>query len=115
RVARLAMPAFRGLGERDALPLHGAGKHRRWLLGRAGARIRVVDLGEVMAVDDDRVDAEGADACRVGAHVPLELGRAALTQPIHVDDRRELRKAFVTGVVEGLPDRTLSGLAVADE
>ena len=68
-----------------------------------------------MTVDHDRVDPERADPRRVGAHVPLELGGSALAEPIHVDDRREIREPFVAGVVERLPDRALRGLAVTDE
>src|SRR5207237_441040 len=75
--------------------------------GRAARRAGFADCARITAVEDDRVDAKGADPRGIGAHVPFELGGAALTQPIHVDDRREIRKPFVTGVIEGLPDRTL--------
>ena len=68
-----------------------------------------------MTVDHDRVDPERADPRRIGAHVPLELGGSALAEPIHVDDRGQVREPFVAGVVEGLPDRALRGLAVTDE
>jgi len=109
------VPALLVFDERHALSFHRPGEHRRRLGRAASALERVVDLGEVVSVDDDRVDAERADARRVRAHVPLELGGPALAEPIHVDDGGEIRETFVTGVVERFPDRALGRLAVSDE
>ncbi len=109
------MPTFLVFEERDTFSLHGAREHGRRPSRAPSPRVRVVDFREVVTVDHDRVDAEGADARRVRAHVPLEFGRPALAEPIHVDDRGEVRESLMTGVVEGLPDRALGGLAVAHE
>ena len=114
-IERLAVPAFLVLEERDALALHGAGEHGGRAAGAASARVRVVDLGEVVTVDDDRIHIEGANARGVRAHVPLELGRPTLSEAVHIDDRGEVRKALVTRVVECLPYRALGRLAVAHE
>src|SRR5207245_9590687 len=101
------------VGDRDALPVDGLRQERGGPLGPARARVRVVDLGEVVAVDDDRVEPERARPGGVRVHVPLELGRSALAQTVHVDDRGEVRGALMTRVVERLPDGALRGLAVA--
>ena len=85
----------------------------RSALARAGER--VVDRREVVAIDHDRVAAERLHPRGVGVEVPLELGRAALTEPVDVEDRGEVREALVTRVVEPLPDRALRELAVARE
>ena len=114
-VERLAVPAFFVLDERHTLALHGPGKDRGRSAGSARAAVRVVDLGRIVPVDDDRIDAEGARARGVRTHVPLEFGGPALTQAVHVKDRGEIGEPLVAGVVEGLPDRALRALAVTDE
>ena len=109
------MPAFFVLDERHTLALHGPGKDRGRSAGSARAAVRVVDLGRIVPVDDDRIDAEGAHARGVRTHIPLELGGPALTQAVNVKDRGEIGEPLVAGVVEGLPDRALRALAVTDE
>src|SRR5437867_1322546 len=113
RVERLAVPALLVLEERDALPLDGLREDRGGPLRAARARVGVVDLGEVVAVDDDRIEAERARPGGVRVHVPLELGRSALAETVHVDDRGEVRKTLVARVVKRLPDGALRGLAGA--
>src|SRR5207253_5733836 len=81
-VERLAMPTFFVLEERHALALHGPREDRGRPSGGARAAIRVVDLGRIVPVDDDRIDAEGARARGVRTHVPLEFGGPALTQAV---------------------------------
>jgi hypothetical protein len=87
-VERLAVPALLVLDERDAFALHRLGDDDGRPLGGARAAEGVVDGGEVVAVDDDRLAAEGLHARGVRLDVPLELGRTALAQSIHVEDRR---------------------------
>src|SRR5581483_2950953 len=84
---RLPVPALLVLEERDALPLDRAGDDRRGPARVAGARERVVDLGEIVSVDDERFPSERLDARGVRVGVPLELGGAALAEAVHVDDR----------------------------
>src|SRR5439155_6604350 len=98
-VEGLAVPALLVLDERDAFSFHGPGEHGGRPACTPGALERVVDLGEVVAVDDDGIDAESADPRRVRAHVPLELGWPALAEPIDVDERGEVREAFVTSML----------------
>src|SRR5581483_1462999 len=81
----------------------------------AGARERVVDLGEIVSVDDERFPSERLDARGVRVGVPLELGGAALAEAVHVDDRRDVVQALVAAEVEALPDRSFGALAVAHE
>ena len=49
---------------------------------------------------------------RVAVEVPFELGRAALAQPVDVDNGGEVAELVVAGLVERLPDRAFRGLAV---
>ena len=114
-VERLPMPAFLVLEEGHASAFQRARDDRRRPLRAARASEGIVDLGEVVAVDDERVHPEGAHAGRVGVEIPSELRRATLPEPVDVEDRDEVRKALVAGVVESFPDRALRGLAVPTE
>ena len=109
------MPAFLVLQEGHAFAFHRAGQHRDGPAGLAGARVRVIDLGEVMAVDGDRIDAERAHPRRVRAQIPLELRRPALTEPVDIEDRGEIREPLMTGAIEGLPDGAFGAFTVSDE
>src|SRR5581483_6482450 len=80
-----------------------------------GLRVRGVDLLDVVAVDLDRVPAEGASALDVAAQVPPVHGLAALSEPVHVENGGQVVEAVVAGVLERLPDRALGRLAVAAE
>ena len=110
---RLAVPAGRILDLRYTFTLDGArqddGRLRRALRQGEG----VVDLLEVVPVDHHGAAAERLDAPPVRLHVPLQLGRPRLAEPVHVDDRREVVQTVVRRLVEGLPDGALGQLAVA--
>ena len=62
-----------------------------------------------------------AIACQPNARAPLDVDveippdhrLAALPEPVHVEDRREVVELVVRAVLEGLPDRALGRLAVA--
>src|SRR5262249_19975171 len=84
----LAVRAFAVLDCRDASAFLCAGNNRRGLPGRGPRRgIGPVDVGYVVAVDLDRIPSEGAHARGVGAGVPAMPGRAALSEPVDIDDR----------------------------
>ena len=115
RVECLAMPARFVFQEGDALALHGLRDDRVRSSRRARAFVRVVDLREIVAIDHDPLEAECLHARRVRVGVPLELGRPALTEAVHVEDRGDVLEAFMAGEIEGLPDRALGRFAVADD
>ena len=84
------------------------------LAGRAlGLLVGGVDLLDVVAVDLDRVPAEGAEAVGVGGEVPAVHRLAALAEPVDVDDRRQVVELVERGVLGRLPHRALGHLAVA--
>ncbi len=112
---RLAVPAILVLDLGHALALDRARQDDRRPLRPLGELVGVVDLRRVVPVDDHGAAAERLDAPPVGFHVPAELGRAGLTQPVHVDDRRQVVEAVVRRLVESLPDGALGQLAVAAE
>src|SRR5436189_2886562 len=68
-----------------------------------------------MAVDLDRVPAEGTGAVRVRVEIPSVHRLAALAEPVDVEDRDDVVELVVRGVLEGLPLRSLGDLAVAAE
>ena len=94
---RLAMPSVLILEERDTLPLDGAGDENR------GAAAGVIDLAvggldrvDVVPVpEDDRVPAEGGEACLVRFQVPAQHGLAALAQPVDVQDAHQVVQLVV--------------------
>ena len=113
-VERLAVLAGQVLDRLDALALLGAGDDRRRLaLGGLGLGVGGLDLVDVVAVDLDRVPAEGADALGVAGQVPAEHRLAGLAQAVDVDDRDDVVQALPAGVLEGLPHRALGHLGVA--
>ena len=113
---RLAVPALLVLDLLDALALdrlrHDHGRDAR-RLGRF--RVRAVDRVDVVAVDLDRVPAEGFRPVRVRVEVPAVHRLAALAEPVDVDDRRQVVELLVGRVLERLPHRSLGHLAVAAE
>lgn len=113
RRQRLAVPALVVGDLRDALALHGPGHDDGGPLPVGGGGQRPVDGLEVVAVDDQGAAAEGLDAAGVRLGVPLQFRRAALAEPVDVDDRHEVGQLTLAGLVEGLPDRALGHLAVA--
>ena len=110
------MPAVLVLDGRDALSLDRARDDDGGLPGRRNRLAeRLVDRVDVVPVDLDRVPAERFRARGVDVEVPADHRLAALAEPVHVDDRREVVELVVGGVLEGLPHRALGHLAVAAE
>ena len=70
-------------------------------VGRLG--VGAVDRLDVMAVDLDRVAAEGARAVGVRVEIPAVHRLAALAEPVDVDDRDEVVEFEVRRVLERLP------------
>ena len=110
------MPALLVLDRLHALALDRPRDHdgrlprRRRRLG-----VRGVHRLDVVAVDLDRVPAERLGPRAVVVELPLVHRRAALPEPVDVEDRRQVVELVVPGVLERLPDRPLGGLAVAAE
>ena len=74
---------------------------------------RLVDGGQVVAVDDEHPGAERRRAGGVAVQVPAQVGGAALAEPVDVDDRDQVGQLVVRGLVQRLPDGALGHLAVA--
>ncbi len=118
RVLRLVerLPVLAGLvlDGLDALALHrlrdddrgAAGRGRRGGVGR-------LDRLDVVAVDRQRLPAEGLGARDVAVEVPSDHRLARLAEPVDVDDRGQVVQAGVRRVLEGLPHRALGHLGVA--
>ena len=64
-------------------------------------------VGDVVAVDHDRVPAEGAPAGGDAFHVVAELGRLALPERVDVDDRAQVVELVVRGRRRPLPTPSL--------
>ena len=77
--------------------------------------VGVVDLFGVVAVDLDRVPAEGLGAGGVVLAVPAVHRLPGLAEAVHVEDGCEVVELVVGGVLEGLPHRALGHLGVAAE
>ena len=111
---RLPVPAFAIFDLREPPALDGSREdHRRPLvrLGRLGKRI--VERREIVPVDLEHARAKGVRAACVGAQIPAQFGRPALTEPVDVDDRNEVRQLIVARFVQRLPHRAFRHLAVA--
>ena len=97
-VERLAVLAGLVLDRLDALALLGLGDDRgRLARGGLGLGVGGLDRVDVVAVDRDRLPAEGLDPAHVAVEVPAEHRLARLAEPVDVDDRRQ--------VVEASPSR----------
>ena len=115
-VQRLAVPAVLVLDGRHALALQRAREDRGRPAGqRLGVAVRLVDLLDVVAVDLDRVPAEGSRALGEHAGVTPDHRLAALPEAVDVDDRREVVECVVRRVLERLPHRSLGELGVSAE
>ena len=68
-----------------------------------------------MAVNHDGAATERLDPIAIVVGLPRIFGWAPLTQPVDIEDRREIRQAVVARLVESLPDGALRQLAVARE
>src|SRR4029453_7637787 len=69
----------------------------------------------VVAVDLDRMPAEGPRTLGVDVEVPAEHRLAPLPETVDVENRGEVVELVVGGVFERLPHGPLGGLAVAAE
>ena len=113
---RLAVEAVLVLDLLHALALDRLGDdHRRDAARLGGLRVGAVDRLDVVAVDLDRMPAEGLRPVRVRVEIPAVHRLAALAEPVDVDDRRQVVELLVGRVLEGLPDGALGDLAVAAE
>src|SRR5919197_6135745 len=107
------MPAGLVLDLFDALALDRLrDDDRRSALSRNGLRIRAVDRLHVVAVDLDRVPAEGARPVGVGVEIPAVHRLSPLTEAVDVDDRGQVVEPGEGGVLERLPHPALRDLAV---
>ena len=68
---------------------------------------------DVVAVDLDRVPAEGAQPSGVDVEIPLVARRAGLAEAVDVDDRDQVVEPVEAALGERLPHRALGHLAVA--
>ena len=86
-------------------------------VGRLADRLRLgvgaLDRLDVVAVDRDRVPAEGLQAAHVGVEVPAQHRLARLAEAVDVEDRDQVVEALPAGVLDRLPHRALGHLAVA--
>ena len=114
RRERLAVPALPVLDLGEAAALDGPGQDDGRLVAGDVARLGhgPVDLGHVVAVDGEDAGAERRRPAAVGLHIPGQLGRAALPEPVDIHHGDQVRELVVRGLVEGLPDRPLGHLAV---
>ena len=103
------------LDRRHPGALLGAGEDHRRDVGGERLRVGRVDRLDVVAVDLLHVPAAGGGAGRQRRGVPLVHRRAALAEPVDVDDRDHVVEPGVAGVLEGLPHRALGQLGVAAE
>ena len=110
----LAVHAVHVFQERDPASLLGLSDdqgRRPGLIQRLC--ISLVDLFGVVAVDLDRVPAEGLGAGDVVVAVPAVHRLAGLAEAVHVQNGYEVVELVVGGVLEGLPHRALCHLGVA--
>ena len=98
----------------DAAALDGSG-HDRCRAADRGHRfgVRGIDGADVMSVDLDRVPAYRREPPRVGAKVPAVHRLPGLPETVDVEDRDQVVEACHGRVLETLPHRALSQLAVA--
>ena len=110
---RLAVPRLVVLDLRKELALEGLGDDARGLALVRGSLVqRVRDGRDVVAVDDERVPAEGLGALAVHLDVVLVHGRLALAETIHIDDVHQVVELVVAGERHRLPHAALGTLAI---
>jgi hypothetical protein len=115
-VERLAVPTGLVLDLLHALALDRlCDDHGRLSRGLCSFCVGAIDRLDVVAVDLDRVPAEGAGAVGVGIEVPAVHCFAALAEPVDVDDRGQVVEPVEGRVLESLPHRPLGDLAVATQ
>ena len=98
----------------DAVALLGPSDDHGRMAGRlGGADQRPVNGCHVMAVDLDRLPAEGLGPAPVRIEVPAVHRLAGLAEAVHVDDGGKIVQPMEARVLEGLPHRALGHLRVA--
>ena len=108
------MPAVFVLDLAEALALDGARDHDRGLAGGLARLLQcLIDLLQIVAIDHDGAASERLDPVPVMVGLPFVFGRAALAEPVDIEDGGEVRQPVVAGLVESLPDGALRQLAVA--
>jgi hypothetical protein len=107
------MPAFAVLDLGEPAALAGPGEDHGGLARAIHGGQRLVDLAEIMPVDGYGTTAERLNPFGISVQVPAQLGRAALAEAVHVDDRGQVVQPVVGRLVERLPYRSLGHLAVA--
>jgi hypothetical protein len=113
---RAPVPAVQAGDSPELMALLRARHDHRRTVGRAGGEPdRGVDPAVVVPVHLDGLPAEGLRATGVRRGLVPECGGTALAEPVHVDDRDEIREPVMGGVVERLPHRPLRHLAVTEQ
>src|SRR5260370_337060 len=74
----------------------------------------VLAIRHVGAVQFGGGPAEGADARGVNPRVPAPFRLAALTEPVHVEDRCQVVEFVVRRLVEALPDGAFRDFAIPE-
>ena len=97
------------------MALLGPGHDEHGPPGFLGLPVSGVDGRHVVAVDLDGVPPECSRALGIDVALPLEHGRAALPQPVHVEDRDQVARPVEPGVRHGLPHGSLGRLRVAHQ
>ena len=113
RRQRPAVPALAVLHLGEPAALTGPGQDHGGLARAAHRGERLVDLAEVMPVDRNGTTAERLNPFGIRLQIPAQLGRAALAQAVHIDDRRQVAQPVVGRLVQRLPHRPFRHLAVA--
>ena len=110
------MPRLLAFDGRESLAFERARDQDRWLTrGGTGGGQALLDVGDVMSVDDDRLPAERIPPRGDAMQIVAELGRLALAERIRVDDRAEVVELVMRGGIGRLPDRAFGNLAVAEQ
>jgi hypothetical protein len=65
-----------------------------------------------VAVDDERMGAEGLHPPGIAVHVPLEFGGTVLSQTVDVHDGGQVTQLVVGGLIQGLPHGAFGQFAV---
>src|SRR5579883_229884 len=110
------VPAVLVLDVIEAFAFDGAGEDYGGAAGGlAGGFVGGEELGDVVAVDDEGLPAEGFPALAVDLHVVLEHGGLALAEAVDVDGGAEVIEVVERGPLGGFPDGAFGGFAIAHE
>jgi len=72
-------------------------------------------LLDVVAVDNDGVEAKSVEPFAVDLHVVLERCRFRLAQSVDVEDGAQVVQLVVAGKMQGFPNRALGAFTIADQ